>query len=74
MAFIKIPEIIAQYLFNVKEENSMQSVIKNIQDYDISRHQKAEMAEIIKMHGLQKDQMIPDNDQNFEDSPKQTMK
>lgn len=34
VAFIKIPEIIARYLFNVEEDNYMSSVIKNIQDYD----------------------------------------
>lgn len=34
VAFIKIPEIIAEYLFNIKEENYMNFVIKNIQDYD----------------------------------------
>lgn len=36
VAFIKIPEIIARYLFNIKEDNYMNSVIKNIQDYDKS--------------------------------------
>lgn len=34
VAFVKIPEIIAQYLFNIEEDNSMNSVIKSIQDYD----------------------------------------
>lgn len=34
VAFIKIPEIIAQYLFNTKEDDNMNFVIKNIQDYD----------------------------------------
>lgn len=34
VAFIKIPQIIAQYLFNVEEDSYMNSIIKNIQDYD----------------------------------------
>lgn len=36
VAFIKIPEIIAEYLFNTEEENYMNSIIKNIQDHDKS--------------------------------------
>lgn len=34
VAFIKIPEIIAEYLFNTKEDENMSIIIKNIQDYD----------------------------------------
>lgn len=34
IAFIKIPEIIAEYLFNTKEDENMSVIIKNIQDYD----------------------------------------
>ena len=34
VAFIKIPEIIARYLFNAEEDNNMNLIIKNIQDYD----------------------------------------
>lgn len=34
VAFIKLPEIIARYLFNEKEDDSMNNVIKNIQDHD----------------------------------------
>lgn len=34
VAFIKIPEIIAQYLFNAQEDENMSLIIKNIQDYD----------------------------------------
>lgn len=36
VAFIKIPEIIAQYLFNTNEDNYMDSIIKSIQNHDIS--------------------------------------
>ncbi|MCM1543575.1 MAG: hypothetical protein NC121_20310 [Blautia sp.] len=36
VAFIKIPQIIAEYLFNAEEDNNMNSIIKNIQDYDKS--------------------------------------
>ena len=34
--FIKIPEIIAKYLFNIQEDIYMNSIIKNIQDHDQS--------------------------------------
>ena len=34
VAFLKIPQIIAEYLFNMKEDNLMNSIIKNIQEYD----------------------------------------
>ena len=34
VAFIKLPEIIAKYLFNSDEDNYMNIIIKNIQDYD----------------------------------------
>lgn len=33
-SFIVIPKIIAEYLFNVKEENSMVSIITSLQSYD----------------------------------------
>ncbi|MCM1121950.1 MAG: hypothetical protein NC416_05155 [Eubacterium sp.] len=33
-AFIKIPEIIAKYLFNIKEDEYMASIIGNLQNYD----------------------------------------
>lgn len=36
VAFIKIPKIIAKYLFNVQEENYMDSIIKNLQIHDQS--------------------------------------
>lgn len=34
VALIKIPKIIAQYLFDTQEDQYMNSVVKNIQDYD----------------------------------------
>lgn len=34
VAFLKLPEIIAKYLFNVKEDKYMKSIIRNIQQYD----------------------------------------
>lgn len=36
VAFIKIPKIIAKYLFNIQEDAYMNSIIKNIQDHDQS--------------------------------------
>lgn len=34
VAFIKIPQIIAEYLFDTHEDDNMSAVIKHIQDYD----------------------------------------
>lgn len=36
VAFIKIPKIIAKYLFNIKEDEYMTSIIENLQNYDKS--------------------------------------
>ena len=47
VAFVKIPQIIAEYLFNTQEDKYMNSVIKNIQDYDkvlFAMEQKLEIA------------------------------
>ena len=33
-SFIVIPKVIAKYLFNIKEENSMVEIIKSLQSYD----------------------------------------
>lgn len=45
VAFVKIPEIIAKYLFNIKEDSFMDSIIKNIQDYDKSMFSLEKKAE-----------------------------
>lgn len=47
VAFIKIPEIIAKYLFNIQEDRYMNSVIKNIQDYDKNMFALGQKAEIV---------------------------
>lgn len=39
VAFIEIPKIIAQYLFNPKEDRYINSTIENIQNYDRSMFQ-----------------------------------
>lgn len=65
VAFIKIPEIIAQYLFNTKEDDNMNSIIKNIQDYDkaiFSIEQRID--ELLMEH---KDQGV--EDEHIEESP-----
>lgn len=71
VAFIKIPEIIAHYLFNVEEDNYMNSVIKNIQDYD-----KAMFAmehKIDEMLMINKDQEPSSEDEGIEDSPAESV-
>ncbi len=67
VAFIKIPEIIARYLFNIKEDNYMNSIIKNIQDYDkvmFAMEHKIEQTLINN-----KDQTPEAQDEDIEDSP-----
>lgn len=69
IAFIKIPEIIAKYLFNIQEDKYMNSVIKNIQDYDKSMfalNQKAN--DSVLMHRTEMTQ-----DEAVETSPRENM-
>lgn len=71
VAFIKIPEIIAHYLFNVEEDNYMNSVIKNIQDYDMSMF--AMEHKIDKMLTNNKDQEPILEDEGIENSPAESI-
>ena len=67
VAFIKIPEIIAQYLFNTKEDENMSLIIKNIQDYDTAMFEmEYKFDELLKDN---KDQNEDVEDDNIEDSP-----
>lgn len=67
VAFIKIPEIIAQYLFNIQEDNYMDSVIKNIQDYDKTMFaMEHQIEETLFNNKLQADQY---KDDDIEDLP-----
>ena len=63
VAFIKIPEIIAKYLFNPKEDEYMTSIIKNLQVYDKSIYSiEKKIEEKLKNRDT-------DNDDNMEDFP-----
>ncbi len=44
ISIIKLPKIIARYLFNKKEDNSIRDIIKNIQEYELTvlKYEKAE--------------------------------
>ena len=67
VAFIKIPEIIAQYLFNTKEDENMNLIIKNIQDYDTAMFEmEYKFDELLKEN---KDQSEDVEDDNIEDPP-----
>lgn len=67
VAFIKIPEIIAQYLFNTKEDENMNLIIKNIQDYDTAMFEmEYKFDELLKEH---KDQNEDVEDDNIEEPP-----
>lgn len=67
VAFIKIPEIIAQYLFNTKEDENMNLIIKNIQDYDTAMFAMEQKLDELLMDN--KDQNAEVEDDNIEDSP-----
>lgn len=67
VAFIKIPQIIAKYLFNIKEDNYMNSVIKNIQDYDKAMFAMEHKIDELLMEN--KDQTPASADDEIEDSP-----
>ena len=67
VAFIKIPEIIAQYLFNVKEDSYMNSVIKNIQDYDKAMFAMEHKIDELIMEN--KDLAPATQDEDIEESP-----
>lgn len=67
VAFIKIPKIIARYLFNVEEDNYMNSIIKNIQDYD--KYMFSMEHKINELLIDNKDLNPFVEDENIEDSP-----
>lgn len=66
VAFVEIPKIIAQYLFNVQEDSFMDSVIKNIQDYDKAMYELEHRAE--EMIASQKETDIELMDEKLEKS------
>lgn len=65
VAFIKIPKIIAKYLFNVQEENYMDSIIKNIQNHDQSMFAMEHKINVVLAENKGD---VPDDE--FEKSPK----
>lgn len=67
VAFIKIPEIIAQYLFYTKEDESMNLIIKNIQDYDTAMFKMEQRLDELLIDN--KDQDITVEDDGIDDSP-----
>lgn len=70
VAFVKIPEIIAQYLFSTEEDNNMTTIIKNIQDYDKDMFAMEHKIEELLMNN--KDQSAEVEDDIIEDPPTQT--
>lgn len=70
IAFIKIPEIIAQYLFNAKEDEYMSLIIKNIQDYDTAMFSIEQKLDELLMNN--KDQDPDVEDEHIEESPAET--
>lgn len=70
VAFIKIPEIIAKYLFNTKEDDNMNAIIKHIQDHDIKMYALENDAEkeVMKQKALKPG--VEQKDSEFEQLPK----
>lgn len=75
VAFLKIPEIIAKYLFNIEEERYMDSIIKNIQDFDIANQQRIMdfLLEDKKRAIKEKDDTLEDLDNIKEKSKKENI-
>lgn len=69
VAFIKIPEIIAKYLFNIQEDDNMNKIIKNIQDYDRDMFAMEHKVEEALMRNKRKSEETKDDD--MIDSPKE---
>lgn len=72
VAFIKIPEIIAKYLFNPQEDDNMNKIIKNIQDYDRDMFAMEHKVEEALMNNKIKSKELKDDD--MKDSPKEQAK
>lgn len=72
VAFIKIPEIIAKYLFNTQEDDNMNKIIKNIQDYDRDMFAMEHKVEEALMLNKRKSDESKDDD--MVDSPKEHTK
>lgn len=67
VAFIEIPKIIAQYLFNIEEERYVNSIIKNIQDYDRSIFgMEYKLQEVLKNTKIESSDRLDDS---IEESP-----
>ncbi len=67
VAFIKIPEVIARYLFNIKEDDNMSKIIKDIQNYDRDMFELEHKVEEALMSGRTDDSNNEDDD--IEESP-----
>lgn len=70
VAFVKIPEIIAQYLFNTKEDENMNLIIKNIQDYDTAMFEMEQKLDELLMNN--KDQNAEVGDDAIETPPSES--
>lgn len=69
VAFIKIPEIIAQYLFNTKEDENMNSIIRNIQNYDMTMFAMEQKLNELLINNRDYDTEVEDD--NIEDLPQE---
>ena len=69
VAFLKIPQIIPKYLFNIEEDNLMNSIIKNIQKYDkVMFAMEHDIEELLKKHKKLTEET---EDEDIEESPKE---
>lgn len=72
VAFVKIPEIIAKYLFNIQEDDNMNKIIKNIQDYDKDMFAMEHKVEEALMNNKKENEELKDVD--ILESPKENAK
>jgi len=72
VAFVKIPEIIAKYLFNIQEDDNMNKIIKNIQDYDKDMFAMEHKVEEALMSNKKENEELKDVD--ILESPRENVK
>lgn len=65
LSIFKLPEIIAEYLFNKNEDVLMSEIIKNIQNHEIDMVKTAKKADV----DAAKDQKIKNHDDSFSENP-----
>ena len=71
LSIIKLPELIAKYLFNEDEDHSMTEIIKNIQSYELKSAQMNTLGENDAQKEINEQKADDDEDMEFSPVPSQ---